>query len=116
MPHTGELKHRVALQVGTTTNSGSFSEPTTTWATSRTVWAKVEPIRGREQMEHGIAEAEVDYRVWVRWSRSISPDAQMRVQWTRDGNTRTFDVLSAVEMGAAKEWLELMCKERRVSG
>ena len=115
MPHIGELDQRVAIQTATMTRD-SLNAEILTWSASRTVWAKVEPLRGKELLEHGAAESGVEYRVWIRWSRSLAVDAQMRLTWTRDGKTRTFDVTSVIERNADKEWLELMCKEYRSTG
>jgi SPP1 family predicted phage head-tail adaptor len=61
----GDFRHRVDIQYPTLTPN-SIGERVRAWATKATVWARVEPIRGRERMDAMQVQQEMSHRVVIR--------------------------------------------------
>ena len=105
----GKLRHRVTVQ-GMSTTQHAYGEEVVTWATVATVWAAVEPLRGRELNEMAQEQAERTTRIRMRY-REVAPGTQ-RIVWTdRASTTRTYDVLSVVQVLEKGAETELMCRE-----
>lgn len=100
----GELRHRVTIQQKTVTSDpeGMIVE---TWVDVATVWAAVEPLRGREYIQAAAVTPEVTARVRIRYRPGIEP--AMRVV---HGGT-VCDIQSVIDVGGRRRELELMCRE-----
>jgi len=100
----GWLRHRIVIQrlVGT---KNSYGEVVQSWQDVATVWASIEPLRGREYVEAAAAQATVDHRIRIRYRSGISPT--MRVTY----GERIFEVVSVIDPREQHKELELMCKE-----
>lgn len=101
---SGTLRHRVTLQ-SFTTSPDVYGEPIKTWADLATVWAAVEPLRGREYFQAQQTHAEVSYRVRIRHRADILPT--MRVLHAG----KTLEILSVINIDERNRELHLMCKE-----
>ena len=82
-----------------------YGEEDVTWTAVDTVWASIEPLRGREYLEGRQEQADVSHRVRMRYQGSIVPT--MRVLY----GTRVFEVVSVVNPVERDISLELMCRE-----
>ncbi|MCG3168188.1 MAG: hypothetical protein POELPBGB_03988 [Bacteroidia bacterium] len=104
MTAAGALRHRVILQTVTETRDavGGVVE---SWATTATVWAAVEPLRGREFFQARAEQAGVDTRIRVRYRTGLTP--KMRVSW----GTHTYDIEAVIEPDSRRRELHLMCSE-----
>ena len=100
----GRLDKRVTLQSATSARDG-HGQPIATWTTVATVWAAVEPIRGREYFSAQQVSAETTHRVTIRWRSGVSP------QWRVVFGDRTFRIESVINPRERNERLELMCVE-----
>lgn len=103
----GQLNRRVTLQSPTKTRGADFSDPQTTWSTAATVWAAVEPLRGREyvaQMEQQLA---VEVRVRIRYRADV--DSTWRVGY----GSKVYEIVTVIDVKSAHDQLELMCREHR---
>lgn len=105
----GKFRHRVTIQKYTPTHD-SFGEEVKEWVDVCTVWAGVEPLRGREFFRAQTIHAEVTTRVSIRYRGGISP--KMRVVF--DG--RFFDILSVINEEEKNKEIQLMCKEMITGG
>jgi len=102
----GKLGHRVTLQeykevvdqYGTPIDQG--------WQDVATVWASVEPIRGREYVLLQNTQSELTTRIRIRYRAGITP--AMRVLY----GTRGFDIQSVIDPEERHIELQLMCIER----
>lgn len=101
----GKLRHRVTIQNKGTPARNSYGEEVITWATEATVWAEVDPLRGREFLEARREGAEVTTRIRVRHRDGITPS--MRVVW----GSHTYDILSVIEVEGREREIHLMCRE-----
>lgn len=100
----GELRHRVTIQQKSVTRD-SYGAEVITWTDVATVWAAVEPLRGREFLEAKQIQSETAYRVRIRHRSDV--DTDMRVMW----NSRTLEIVAVLDIGGLGRELELMCRE-----
>lgn len=104
MMNIAKLRHRVTLQ------SKEFSKdeegtPTETWIDVATVWASVEPLRGREYFAAATVNAENTVRIRMRYRRGVTPD--MRALY--DG--RVFEIQSVIDVNEMHREIHLMTQE-----
>ena len=100
----GRLRNRVTIKSKTATQN-SYGEEVIVWVTLATVWAAVEPMRGQEYLESRRLQAEVDYRVRLRYRSGLAPT--MRVYY----DNRTLEVVSVLNVNENHRETHLMCKE-----
>lgn len=75
----GRLDQRVTIQAQADIDDGYGSEIPSGWADAATVWASVEPLRGREAIANMQVTASQTYRLWFRRSVEVTP--QHRLVW-----------------------------------
>ena len=100
----GELRHRVTIQEKTVTID-TYGGEVVAWADVATVWAAVEPLSGREFLEGGRLENEINHRIRIRYREGLTPS--MRVCW----QSRAFDIESVIERESRRREIWLMCRE-----
>lgn len=74
----------------------------------KTVWASVEPTRGREYQEAQRVRPELTYKITTRYHKGITPDMQIRFQ------NRYFDIISIINIREKNEMLEIICREKDI--
>ncbi|MCD3331237.1 phage head closure protein, partial [Clostridium botulinum] len=72
----------------------------------KTVWASVNPIRGREYLENKKVQAELTYKVTIRYTKGIAPDMLIKF---KDKILNIQDIINPYE---SNKFLELMCTEK----
>lgn len=72
----GRLRHRVTIQKPVETQN-TYGEAEVRWQDVATVWASVEPLRGREYLAAKQMVSEVEVRVVIRYMAGIT--AKMKV-------------------------------------
>jgi len=68
----GRLRHKVTIQRKVSTKN-EWNEPVVEWKDVTTVWASVEPIRGREFWASRQVQSEVTHRVRIRCLPGLDP-------------------------------------------
>lgn len=109
----GKLRHRIVLQ-GAVTAQDSFGQGTATWSalSGGTVYASVEALTGREYLDSRQIEAQVDYRIRIRWRDDVNE--RVRVTWTDPMSTaHVFEIRAVLPDATSRRQLELMCAEVR---
>lgn len=78
-----------------------------------TVWAAIEPLRGREYFSAMSEHADVTTRIRIRYREGI--DRTMRVRYKEPGDPefREFEILHVIHPGFRRKELQFMCKERQ---
>lgn len=89
----------------------SFGEEVIGWVTAATVWASVEPLRGREYIEAKQGQVEVSHRVVMRFREGVGPEMRLRL-----AGGRVLEIESVINPLERGERLELMCAERTPPG
>ena len=101
----GKLRNRIVIQQVTESNSDSGAVQES-WATFATVWADIEPTKGREYFQSAQYVEELTLVIGIRYYPNIVP--KMRVQW----QGRTFDIKSVINVGGMDTRMILGCIER----
>jgi SPP1 family predicted phage head-tail adaptor len=106
--NVGKMNKRIELQLNSeetaayTTTLGGLS---TTYATSSTVWASIEPLSGRELFVAQQAQSDVDMKVTIRYYSGLT--TRYRVKF----GSRYFGIQSIINTNEKNEEMILMCKE-----
>lgn len=100
----GKLRHQITIEQVTETQSttGMTAE---TWSEFATVWAAVEPLRGREFFASKQIQAEISTRIRIRYLAGITP--KMRVLF----GTRVYLIDSVIDAEERHIEMQLMCRE-----
>lgn len=109
----GKLRHRIVLQ-SSSGSADSFGQSVLTWApiSGGTVYASVEALTGREFLDSRQIEAQVDYRVRIRWRNDVTE--QTRISWTDPMSVaHLFEIRAVLPDATSRRQLELMCAEVR---
>jgi SPP1 family predicted phage head-tail adaptor len=100
--NAGKLNKRITIQeYGSTQNE--YGEQVKTWSTTKTVWASVEPLQGREWFNAKQMQSEIEIRMRLRYTTDITP--KMRIQY----NALNYNIESVINVGEENRELELMC-------
>lgn len=120
---SGQLRERVTFERKTVTRN-TFGEEVQSWAPigaapaswpvqsglhpmvsggAASVWARVEPLAGRERLMAQQMGATADVRVTVRYRPDVN--SADRLMW----RGQPFDIVSASDVDARRQWLEIMC-------
>lgn len=73
------------------------------WTPVATVFAKVEPLRGREFFAAGQMQSEATTRITIRWRAGV--DERNRVMWRGEPH----DITAAIDPEGQRQVIELMC-------
>jgi len=96
------LDQRITLQQRVA-GRDALGQATSVWADVATVWARAEPLRGREYLAAEQAQSEVSVRFRIRWREGVT--SGMRVLW----RGQPHDIDGAIDVNGAKSELQLMC-------
>lgn len=101
----GHLRHRVIIQQPVETKD-HLKRPSTDWADFATVWAAVEPLRGREFMLAQNTNSELTVRIRIRYLPGVTN--AMRVKY----GDRIFNIQSPpIDVDERHREIHLMCTE-----
>lgn len=100
----GAMRHRITIQQ-LVESSNTFGEVEKTWQDVATLWASIEPLRGREYFDSQQINAEVTTRIRIRYRPGIKP--KMRAVY----GERIFDIQSVIDVEERHKEIHLMCKE-----
>jgi SPP1 family predicted phage head-tail adaptor len=100
----GKLRHRVTIQQATETRN-TLGEAIKTWSTVATVYASVEPIRGREFFAAEQVQSEISHRVRMRYRSGLAP--RMRLLY----GSRMLQIEAVIDVEERHRETQLMCRE-----
>tara|TARA_R110002153_G_scaffold233263_1_gene386647 strand:- start:127 stop:495 length:369 start_codon:yes stop_codon:yes gene_type:complete len=112
-PYIGDLRHSINLQTRNKSadSGGGF---TSSWTTTRNLFAKVTPRSGQEKFEAGRLDHSITHDIYTRYYSDInfkSNGGQMRISWSDNGVTRTFNIKSVIDVGERDRFLIFRCSE-----
>ena len=103
---SGKLRHRVTFQSGSTAVN-DFGEPTPVYSNIDTVWARVEPIAGKERYAALHTQGEVDYIITCIYQDALSTlSIDDRAIW----GSVTFDVKSVINRDERNRELQVFAR------
>lgn len=100
----GRLRQRVTIQEKVVTQN-EFGEEVITWTDYLTVWAAVEPLRGREFIEQAMAGAEITTRIVTRWHPGIRPEMRALHE------NYIYDIQAVIRVDERHREVQLLCRE-----
>lgn len=72
----------------------------------KTVWASVEPTRGREYQEAQRVRPELTYKITTRYHKEVTPDMFIKFK------DRYFNIVSIINVRERNTMLEIICTEK----
>mgnify|MGYP005840717971 CR=1 FL=1 len=105
-PSVGEMRRRIFFQEAIKADDGYGGKPET-WVNRFEVWAKIEPLSGREYFFAHQIQAEVTHRITTRYRRDVKED--MRIS----AGSRIFEIESILDLYEAHKFLEILCTEAK---
>lgn len=100
----GDLNQRIRIEQRVKSEN-TRGEVTYTWALFITVWAQVNPLRGREFFAAAQTQTEITTRFRIRYRTGIDPT--MRIVW----KGAFYDIKAPpIEVAGGREWIDLMAK------
>ena len=103
----GRYRHRVTFQ-NKNVEQNEYGEEVITWEDAITLWARVEPLSGREYVESSQAQADVSARIYTRHSGTavvLSPE--MRAVH----DSRNYEIRAIVNPSERDREYQIMVKE-----
>ena len=100
----GRLSKRVQLQSATEARD-AHGQPVRTWVNQKTVWAAVEPIRGRELETARQLASEATIRVIVRYRADITTD------WRVIYSGKTLEITEIINEDFDNRYLVMRCRQ-----
>lgn len=101
---SGRLNRRVTIQ-RLEVSKDHFNADIESWVDTATVWAHIEPLRGREYWQAKQVVGEVMGRITIRYLAGI--DEKMRVTY----GEKTYNILAVINPEEKNRMLQLLVKE-----
>lgn len=101
----GRLRHRVDIEEFAQNKSTDTGAVTEAWATVATVWASVEPLKGREFIEASQVQSNLSHRVRMRYRPGVTTSHRLV------HNGRALNIVSVANLEERNIELEIMCME-----
>ena len=102
----GRLRHRIQLQSSTRTQD-AVGGATDSWATYKTVWGEVQPLRGQERILADQIQSEVTHKIRIRYDGDTSVLPEHRAV----ARSRTFAINAVMNVFERDRERELHCTE-----
>lgn len=100
----GRLRKRVSIQQPVQAVN-AYGERIVTWSTVATVWAAVEPLRGREMFDAEQVQAEISHRVILRYRSGLDSTYRLLLA------SRVLQIQTVIDVDERHRELHLMCRE-----
>jgi len=108
------MKHRITIyRLPGPDESDEYGQPLDDPIEVATVWAAIEPLRGREYVAALSEHAEVTTRIRIRYREDIDRTMIVRYKEPGDPEFREFEILHIIHPEYGRKELQLMCKERQ---
>lgn len=101
----GNLRHSVTIEKNTEVLDAAGS-PKDSWSAFATVFARLEPLTGRELYAAQQFSTALSHKVTIHYLVGVIP--KMRISF----GTRRLNILSVENMGERNRFMSLMCEER----
>ena len=99
------LRHRVTFQKPSGKTTNSMGETVPVYINFATVWASVQPFKGREYHEAQKIRAETTYKITMRYLAGVTPD--MRIKH----HNKTLEIQSILNIDERNVELQIIASE-----
>ena len=103
--HVGKMRHRLTVKTRAAAQETTYGSWVTANTTDSIRWASIEPITGRERIRAGQQVPEATHLIRMRYNTAVSPSD------TLHKGSRTFEVMSVINLDERDIVIECMCKE-----
>jgi len=100
----GKYRHYITIQQPVETID-DVGQTVTSWEDYKTVWAQIQPLKGREYWQSQQVNAEVTHRITIRYLEGIN--SKMRVKF----GDRYFEIEPPINPDEKNVELVMLCKE-----
>ena len=100
----GTLNKRLEIQHPTHVAS-DYNEQVASYVTTRTVWAAIWPLSGKQTLEAMQAENTATHKIRIRYYPGFKPNVRLKYQH------HFYEVVSMVDLDMAHRVIEIMAKE-----
>ena len=102
----GKLRHKVLIQADGSTRD-AHNQITPSWSTisGGTVWANVEPLRGKGLHDADMVQTEITHKVTMRYLSTVTEKHRIV------HDSRNLQIIHVINVDESDWILELMCKE-----
>lgn len=111
MVKAGEKRHRVTIQERVEDVRNELGEVIESWKDVRTVWAKVQPLRGRELFQAQQVQADVTHTVGFGYFFGLHPKNRCLMRACGCGNDRVLNIAQVINVEERNREYELVCVE-----
>ncbi len=108
----GRQRHRITLDAPVTSQNGT-GEEIVAWTPVMTLWAAVEPLKGREQLIAQQILATSDTRIIIRWSPNVD---QITEKWRVRKQQTIYNILDVIPVNLNQREVHLMCETGKTDG
>ena len=102
--HAGKLRHKISLQRREKTPDGGGGY-TYDWVEYDTTYAWIRPMSGVENLVAMRIESNITHDLFIRYRADLN--AKDRIVF----GSRSFDVVSVINIEERNKWLQLRCEE-----
>lgn len=108
----GKLRHRVTIQqrAAGSPQKNPSGAPAESWTDVATVWASIEPLKGREFLEAQAIQSQISVRIRIRYLAGVT--AGMRAVHSGD----VYNIEAPLDPEKRHIELHLMCSQGASSG
>lgn len=104
----GQLNKRIVLQAPGPERGDPYSDPQPLWVDVATVWARIEPLSGREYFYAREQQSDLTVRITIRARADVKANWRIR----RPDNSQSWEVASPpMNIESANDQMVLMCRE-----
>lgn len=109
----GKLNKRLVIKGIKSTTSDSIGGRTETTETKKTTWGSLRPVSAKEAMVYGLEVGSRAHECTLRYDENYEIDQNYWIEWTdRGDNTRTFRIVSVIDVNEAAHEIKLLLNER----
>ena len=101
---SGRLNRRITIQELVVTKD-EYNQDLESWTDFATIWAHIEPLRGREYWQAKQVVGEVTGRITIRYMAGI--DEKMRIIY----GDKTYQILAVINLDERSRTLQLLVRQ-----
>ena len=105
MPPAGTLRHRIDVQTRTQTPDAAGAM-VSTWTTTATLWAALNPLNAAEFQESGATVGQVSHEIRLRYYAGLTPTNRFKF------GARIFDIVSVTNRCERNYEMRVLCLEK----
>lgn len=99
-----KFNHRLQLQQVTQTPDGAGGY-TESWALVSSLWASIDPIRGREKMQGMQLETPITHKIFCRYNSAVTTKKRFLL------GSRVFNIVEVLNIEEQNQFLEILAVE-----